>query len=125
MSTTTALPPRAAARPAAPRTAAPHGSVRLTRRGRLVVLALALLVVLAVGLQVAASSTATQRPGAPEPTHTVTVHTGDTLWDIASDAAAQQGSDGDVRAMMERIERLNALDSPALTAGQRIRVPVG
>lgn len=104
-----------------------RSAVRLTRRGRLVVLAMALLVALlvamAVGILVAATSTATERAGAPEPTRTVTVHTGDTLWDIASAAAPAAG--GDVRAMMERIEQINALESPMLSAGQRIQVPTG
>ncbi|WP_435744526.1 LysM peptidoglycan-binding domain-containing protein [Nocardioides sp. SYSU DS0663] len=94
--------------------------VRLTRRGRLVVFLLALTAVLAAGIFIAAGSVATQEAGTPEPTEVVMVGTGDTLWGIASDLA----EDGDVRAMMERIERLNALDSAVLDAGQRLRVPV-
>lgn len=98
----------------------PRSSVRLTRRGRLVVLAAALLVAFAIGVFVtAAGSVATQEPGAPEPTRIVQVGSGDTLWGIASELA----DDGDVRAMMTRIERLNALESPVLAAGQRLVVP--
>jgi hypothetical protein len=52
----------------------------------------------------------------------VTVGTGDTLWAIASDAAAATGED-DVRAMVTHIERLNALESGMVLAGQRLRVP--
>lgn len=111
--------PARPARPTRPVTTAPS-SVRLTRRGRLVVLAAALLVAFAVGVFVtAAGSVATQEPGTPEPTRIVQVSSGDTLWGIASDLA----DDGDVRAMMERIERLNALDSSVLQAGQRLVVP--
>jgi hypothetical protein len=51
------------------------------------------------------------------------VGSGETLWDIAADAAAATGSD-DVRAMVTRITRLNALDSGMVMSGQRIRVPV-
>jgi LysM repeat protein len=93
-----------------------HTSVRLTRRGRLVVVCLGLLVVLAIGFVVASGSVATDEP---EPTRVVQVGPGDTLWGIASDLS----DDGDVRAMIDRIERLNDLDSGMLVAGQRLRVP--
>ena len=92
---------------------------RLTRRGRLVVLAFALLAVLAIGIVLASGAVGTQEAGTPEPTETVMVGTGDTLWDIAADAAG----DGEVRDMVERIKRLNALDSGMVTAGQQLRVP--
>jgi len=96
------------------------GSVRLTRRGRLVVVVLAVLAVLAVGLFFS-GSVATDEPGTPEPTRVVQVGVGDTLWDIAADLAP----DGDTRAMVDRIERLNALDSGMVVAGQRLVVPAG
>ena len=95
------------------------GTMRLTRRGRLVVFTLALLAVLAVGLVVASGSVATDEPGTPEPTRVVMVGSGETLWGIAAGLA----DDGDVRAMIEQIERLNALDSGMVTAGQRLLVP--
>lgn len=109
--------------PTAPaRIAKAHSTVRLTRRGRLVVLLAALLVAFAIGVFVtAAGSVATQRPGSPEPTRIVQVGTGDTLWAIAADLA----DDGDVRAVMEEIKQLNALDSGVLQAGQRLVVPAG
>ena len=92
-------------------------TVRLTRRGRLVVLAAALVIAFAIGVFVtAAGSVATQEP---EPTKIVQVGSGDTLWGIAS----QLADEGETRAMMERIERLNALDSSVLQAGQRLVVP--
>ena len=103
------------------RCAAPtRPTVRLTRRGRLVVFLLALALVLGAGLFIAAGSVATEEAGTPEPTRVVMVGTGDTLWGIAADLA----EDGDVRGMMTEIERLNALDSAVLDAGQRLRVPV-
>ena len=95
-------------------------TVRLTRRGRLVVLAAALVAVLAVGLFLASGSVATDEPGTPEPTRVVLVGSGDTLWGIASDLA----EDGDVRSMIDRISKLNALDSGMVVAGQQLVVPV-
>ena len=100
-------------------TIAPQPSYRLTRRGRLVVVAFALFVILAVGFVLASGAVGTRESGTPEPTETVMVGTGDTLWDIAADAAG----DGDVREMVDRIKSLNALDSGMVTAGQRLRVP--
>ncbi len=115
MSTLTIAP---AFRPvAAPR---PRPStVRLTRRGRVVVFLVSLVLALAIGVLVAAGSVATGEAGTPEPTRVMTVGAGDTLWGIASDLA----DDGDVREMMQRIERLNALESGMLSAGQRLVVP--
>ncbi len=127
MSTITLHPPvTSRVRPASAPSAAPTrpvgSSVRLTRRGRAVVVVLGLLLVLAVGVFFGAGSVATERPGTPEPTRIVMVGQGDTLWGIAADAAAATG-DGDVRAMITRIERLNALDSGMVLAGQRLRIP--
>jgi hypothetical protein len=104
--------------PHTPRTT--RGHVRLTRRGRLVVLAFALLAVLTVGVLLASGSVATDRPGTPEPTRVITVDAGQTLWDIAAGLA----DDGDVRSMVDHIEHLNALDSGMLVAGQRLVVPL-
>jgi Tfp pilus assembly protein FimV len=105
-----------------PRVTRPRSTVRLTRRGRIVVVVAALLVAFAVGVFVtAAGSVATQRPGTPEPTRIIQVGSGDTLWDIASGLA----DGGDVRSMMDEIKQLNALDSSDLQAGQRLVVPAG
>ncbi|MDI6909979.1 LysM peptidoglycan-binding domain-containing protein [Nocardioides sp.] len=106
-------------RPSVVRPAPRRGSARLTRRGRLVVLAVAVLAILAVGFVLAGGSVATDESGRPEPTRVVMVGTGDTLWDIA----AGLSDDGDVRAMVDRIQRLNALDSGMVVAGQRLLVP--
>ena len=91
----------------------PRSTVRLTRRGRVVVLLLALVAVLAVGIALASRSVATGGAGTPEPTVVVQVGPGDTLWEIASAAA---GESGDVRTMIDKIGRLNALDSGMLVA---------
>jgi Tfp pilus assembly protein FimV len=99
-----------------------RSAVRLTRRGRVVVVVAALLVAFAIGVFVtAAGSVATQQPGTAEPTKIVQVGSGDTLWDIASRLA----DDGDVQPMMEEIKQLNALESGDLQVGQRLVVPAG
>lgn len=117
---------RPAARPTVRPTARPttrpaQGQLRLTRRGRLVVFLTALTIVLLAGVFLGAGSVATEEAGTPEPTRIVMVEPGDTLWGIAAEAS--QG--GDVRDTMHEIERLNALDSVALDAGQKLRVPIG
>jgi len=116
MSTLTIGP---AFRPASQRASEPQW--RLTRRGRVVVVLAALVIAFAVGVFVAAGSVATGEAGQPEPTKVLTVGSGDTLWAIASDLA----EDGDVQAMMTKIERLNALESQMLAAGQKLVVPAG
>lgn len=124
--TITDLAPRDLRRPVVRRAAAqsarpvPQGGVRLTRRGRVVVLLAALVAVLALGLFFGAGSVASQRAGTPESTTIIQVEPGQTLWSIASELTP--GGD-DVRETMFRIKRLNALDSSALDAGQRLRVP--
>jgi LysM repeat protein len=96
-----------------------QGQLRLTRRGRVVVVVAALLLLLAAAVFAGAGSVATERPGTPEPTRSVVVAPGDTLWGIAAEVA----TDGDVRGMVERIQRLNTLDSGLVQAGQRLQVP--
>jgi Tfp pilus assembly protein FimV len=91
-------------------------SVRLTRRGRLVVFGLALLAVLALGLLLTPGSSATK---SAEPTETVMVGSGETLWQIADEVAAP----GETSAMVQHLIELNDLDSAMLIAGQELRVP--
>ena len=104
----------------APVAARRRSSVRLTRRGRLVVFLTSLFIVLGVAIALAGGAVGTGSAGQPAPTEIVQVAPGDTLWGIASEVA----TDGDVRSMMNEIERLNALDSTGLAAGQKLRVPV-
>lgn len=94
--------------------------VRLTRRGRFVVLLVALVALLALGVAVGAGSVASQERGTPTPTRTVVVDSGETLWGIAGGLA----QDGEVRAMIDTIKRLNALDTAMVRTGQRLRVPL-
>ena len=107
--------PRPAARPSG------QGSVRLTRRGRIVLTLLLLGLVLGALVVFSGQSVATGETGAPVPTRTVVVGEGDTLWDIAAEVAG----DGDIRETVHEIEQLNSLPGPALVVGQEIAVPLG
>jgi nucleoid-associated protein YgaU len=91
-------------------------SVRLTRRGRLAVFGTGVAAALGLGFVAATGSFA---DGGPEPTTTVTVQPGQTLWDIA--AGVSHG--GDVRATMSHLEAINRLHSTTLQVGQTLRVP--
>lgn len=97
-----------------------RSAVRLTRRGRVVLLLAALSLLLISAFFLSSVAVGSETAGQAEPTEIVMVGTGDTLWGIASDLNA----DGDIRSTMREIELLNALDSVALSAGQKIRVPV-
>lgn len=113
---------RAARRPAttsAP--AAAPSSVRLTRRGRLVLLVAFVVLVFTALTVFGAQSAATGEAGAPVETRTVVVGEGDTLWGIASTVAEPGG----VREMIHQIEELNALSGAGLAMGQELAVPVG
>jgi len=94
-------------------------TVSLTRRGRLVVLGAGLAAALGIGLVGASLAVAGDQP---EQTRVVTVHPGQTLWDIASASAARTGA-GDTRSMMSHLQALNHLDSTSLQVGQHLRVP--
>lgn len=106
--------------PARPRSYRSRSTVRLTRRGRLVVFVTSLLLVLAVAFALAGGAVGTDSAGEQIPTEIVQVAPGDTLWGIASEIATE----GEVRSVMTQIERLNALESASLQAGQKLRVPV-
>jgi nucleoid-associated protein YgaU len=93
----------------------------LTRRGQLVLVALAAVVVLAVaGLMSRTSGTATQRPE-PIGQHSIVVQPGQTLWSIAKDVAP----DRDVREVIYEIRRINGLDSAMVRSGQTLVLPAG
>lgn len=51
----------------------------------------------------------------------VTVHTGDTLWDIAADWS---GKGEDIREVIMRIQKENKLTGSDLSVGQRLVIPV-
>jgi nucleoid-associated protein YgaU len=97
------------------------GPVRLTRRGRLVLVVLAVLVV--AGL-VVAGATAAQASG-PASAHggdsRVFVQPGDTLWSIA----LRTDPGADPQAVVAGILQANHLPAASVTVGQRLWVPRG
>jgi len=109
------------ARSAQVRPAQVRPAVRLTRRGRLVLVALVAFLVVAVGLTCAKSvSAATSAPAEPTTT-TVVVQPGQTLWELAE----QVSPDRDPREVIRQIADLNALDGAIVSPGQALAVPVG
>jgi LysM domain len=96
-----------------------RSGVRLTRRGRLVVV-LAALVLLVVGMSVGQGSSQASDHGAVRAPHTVTVQAGETLWMLAERIAPSM----DPRLVVAQIEQLNHLAGPQVMAGQQLRVPV-
>ena len=108
-----ARPARRSAAPRTPRVASP--SLRITRRGRLVVLAVALMVVLLPGAWRAVATAQVEGPA----TVAVTVQPGDTLWGIAS--AVDPGADP--RALIAEIRQANGLTQSGLIPGQVLQVP--
>ncbi|QAY70613.1 LysM peptidoglycan-binding domain-containing protein [Xylanimonas protaetiae] len=94
------------------------GGLRLTRRGRVVLVVLSLLVALPLaGLGGRAVA------GEPGAALEVTVHTvapGETLWGFARQIAAPGQ---DVRDVVEELRDLNELASGALRVGQTILIP--
>jgi hypothetical protein len=105
----------------------PRGTVRLTRRGRVVVailLAAASLLLAALAwMAIAARAQAADSgppPGAVYKNLTsVVVHPGQTLWSIA----AQAEPSADPRVVMQEIIDLNALQGSRVEPGQRLWVP--
>ncbi|WP_102193115.1 LysM peptidoglycan-binding domain-containing protein [Microbacterium aurantiacum] len=102
--------------------ARPATRLRLTVRGRRVLLALAALP-LAVGIGVAVisggSALASGESVATATFETVTVMPGDTLWSIAGEVAP----DVDPRDVIGEISRLNLLQGGVLQIGQEISIP--
>jgi LysM domain len=118
-----AAPPRTARRtPATQPTTSP---LRLTRRGRVVVAGLAVLLVSALSLLVAGAAQATSHAApASSAGHSltqVTVRPGQSLWSVAE--SADPGAD--TRLVIQRILQLNALHGDTVFAGERLWVPRG
>ena len=97
-----------------------HAPLRLTRRGR------ALLVLLLAGLLLTAFSLGQQDTqaasvvGAQAELQSVTVQPGESLWSVARRIAP----DNDPREVIAQIRRLNDLESSSLQAGQHLLLPV-
>lgn len=95
------------------------GGLRLTRRGRIVVVLAMLAVLLVGGFTLGRASSQAAGPGAHRPLPTVTVAPGETLWQIA--ARVDPGADR--RALVDQIEALNHLNGDQIVAGQQLRLP--
>jgi nucleoid-associated protein YgaU len=98
----------------------PAPSLRLTRRGRLVVFLGSLAISLGALVAWGPSVVATSEKGEPIQVRVVTVEPGDTLWDIA----ARANPEGNVGDTVHEIAELNALSSTGdLDVGQHVSVP--
>ena len=97
----------------------PADGLRLTARGRLVVGVIALGI--AGAAVVGTSSAVAQVPAAPVAVQSVTVASGETLWQLAR-TVVRPGED--IRDVVARLVDLNGLDGAGLVAGQRILLPV-
>ncbi|WP_229053637.1 LysM domain-containing protein [Aeromicrobium sp. Leaf350] len=113
----TAVPGRTAR---APRPAT-TGGLRLTRRGRVLLTVLALLVVTALMVVFGSGTAATSDAAEITGTTTITVQPGQTLWSIAGEA----NPGGDVRDTMDDIVQLNSLvKGETLQMGTQLALPV-
>ena len=95
--------------------------MRLTRRGRVVLVLAFLGLALALMVPFGGWATATLTGGTPEPVRVVEVQPGDTLYGIAGDLAKP----GQIREMVHRIQELNSLPGGQITEGQKLAVPRG
>jgi hypothetical protein len=95
------------------------GRTRLTRRGRVLVRVLAIVLVVAVFLLVAPGLARGDGPNRPAPRVTYVVEPGDTLWSIARRVAPGQ----DPRPVVDRLIEANDLHG-GLQAGQELSIPV-
>lgn len=106
-----------------------RNTVRLTRRGRIVVavmltavsLSLVVLAWLAIAARAAQAADGGQPGAVYQNLTSVVVHPGQTLWSIASQAEPT----ADPRVVMQQIIDLNALRGTSIEPGQRLWVPHG
>lgn len=107
--------PATVARPLPVRTSVP---LRLTARGRAVLLVVLLVAGLVMSMATGAVSLA-GTSAAAVPVRYVTVEAGQTLWGIADEVAPS----ADPRETVAQIRELNALATSSVQAGQQIAVP--
>jgi predicted Zn-dependent protease len=90
--------------------------VRLTRRGRAVVVTMAMLVLVVAGFTLGRGSS---QAAGPIVRHHVTVEAGETLWSVAARIAPHD----DPRLVVADIESLNHLAGAEVEPGQLLLVP--
>ncbi|HXF01381.1 MAG TPA: LysM peptidoglycan-binding domain-containing protein [Arthrobacter sp.] len=100
-----------------------NAPLRLTRRGRLLLIGLPLMLAAAVALTLVGFFTAPAMAAAgglgPGPAVTVTVGSGQTLWDVAVLTAP----DRNPHDVIFEIAQLNGLDGDIVHSGQQLLVP--
>jgi len=95
------------------------GHLRLTRRGRLVLLLVVVPTLLAAMVVASSAVLASGDAGRAAGMQQVTVQPGQTLWDIAEASGAR----GDLRDAVYEIRQTNHLDGSAVQIGQTLDVP--
>ena len=103
-----------------PRIADAGAPLRLTARGRAVLVALAFALAAAVGVGAGLAFPAEEPM--PEQVQSVTVAPGESLWTIAAEVA---GDGQDVRVVIDQIMALNNLSAATVHAGAELTVPAG
>ena len=96
----------------------PQAPLRLTRRGRAVVLGLLVLIAFLCSAVLFTTASRAERPPAG-PAPTIVVRPGDTLWDIA----AREMPRRDGRRAVDELRRLNGMSGYAITAGDVLILP--
>lgn len=96
-----------------------NSTLRLTRRGRIVMGGLVAIPVVAVSMLLAAPGALAESEVTDNDFEYMTVLSGDTLWGIAEAIAP----DADPRDVVAEIMSLNQLGSASLTPGQEIAIP--
>ena len=91
------------------------------KRRRFTLMPIITLAALSLMVTVPALSSMHLYAAAPQHYATVVVHSGDTLWSIAS---AHTGSTRDVQDTIDRITEVNHLAGAAIQPGERLRVPM-
>jgi hypothetical protein len=91
-------------------------SVRLTRRGRIVVSLFLLGLMTGIAMLLAPAIQASTPPG---PTRTVVVEPGDTLWSISTSALPSE----DPYQAVDQVRRLNHMHDDSIFVGQQLTLP--
>lgn len=97
----------------------PQPRLRLTARGRRVLLALVVAPLVAVITAVAVNGGVATATSESTVTEYVTVEAGQSLWTVAQSIAPND----DPREVIAAIESLNGLETSAVTAGERLAIP--
>lgn len=95
--------------------------LRLTRRGRLVLVALCAAVLVLASVLVSGRAASADAPASAPVVERHVVASGETLWEIASSIS---GPGEDVRDVILELAELNGLADSSLVAGQTIVLPV-